>query len=173
MSSKQMIRYRADPVYREAWRKREQIRRKKKYQDPVARAEKNAKQREYRLQLTEAQRAKYNRSMLKRHQERLIADPEYKKRHRAHQLRNTAARRGVEEKGELIFREEIYERDNGICHLCYRPNAIDGKWELDHILPVTQGGTHTKDNVAIACRKCNIRKGNKLIPTGSFVGNKR
>jgi hypothetical protein len=30
---------------------------------------------------------------------------------------------------------------------------------LDHIKPVSKGGEHTWENVAIACMMCNIRKG--------------
>ena len=31
--------------------------------------------------------------------------------------------------------------------------------ELDHIVPVSRGGTHSRENVAPACRSCNARKG--------------
>lgn len=31
--------------------------------------------------------------------------------------------------------------------------------ELEHIIPIAMGGTHTWDNVACACRLCNQAKG--------------
>lgn len=31
---------------------------------------------------------------------------------------------------------------------------------MDHIIPLSKGGTHTRDNVTIACEECNQRKGN-------------
>lgn len=34
--------------------------------------------------------------------------------------------------------------------------------ELDHIVPVARGGTDTRDNVQVLCRKCNRRKGTKM-----------
>ena len=45
------------------------------------------------------------------------------------------------------------------CPLCdvrmtSKPHLPNSK-ELDHILPVNQGGTHTHGNVRIICRKCN------------------
>lgn len=45
------------------------------------------------------------------------------------------------------------------CPLCDvrmtdKPHLPNSK-ELDHILPVNQGGTHTHGNVRIICRKCN------------------
>lgn len=63
---------------------------------------------------------------------------------------------------------EIFERDGWRCHMCgcktprilrgtYRDNAP----ELDHIVTLAEGGSHTRTNVACACRKCNITKGGR------------
>lgn len=43
------------------------------------------------------------------------------------------------------------------CHYCARPMASRDK-SLDHVTPVSQGGTHTLDNVVIACKRCNTAK---------------
>lgn len=63
---------------------------------------------------------------------------------------------------------DIFERDNWRCHMCRvrTPRSLRGTHhgnapELDHILPLAAGGTHTQDNVACACRKCNQNKGAK------------
>jgi hypothetical protein len=55
---------------------------------------------------------------------------------------------------ELAMRERARK-----CPLCDvrmtdKPHLPNSK-ELDHILPVNQGGTHTHGNVRIICRKCN------------------
>jgi 5-methylcytosine-specific restriction endonuclease McrA len=34
---------------------------------------------------------------------------------------------------------------------------------LDHIIPITKGGNHIKDNVVPACGYCNSSKNNKLL----------
>lgn len=33
---------------------------------------------------------------------------------------------------------------------------------IDHIRPLSKGGTHTWDNVQLAHLKCNIKKGNRV-----------
>lgn len=60
----------------------------------------------------------------------------------------------------------IFERDGWTCQLCgkptprklrgtYEPNAP----EIDHIIPISAGGSHTQENVQCACRSCNAAKG--------------
>lgn len=70
-----------------------------------------------------------------------------------------------------VFRHvDIYERDGWICGLC--KNAVDpalrhpDPWSatLDHVIPLgpPHGGTHTRDNVQLAHRDCNVRKQDRL-----------
>lgn len=65
---------------------------------------------------------------------------------------------------------KVFERDHWTCQICrcrtprsargsYAPNAP----ELDHIVPLSQGGGHTLDNVQCSCRSCNISKGSKAL----------
>jgi 5-methylcytosine-specific restriction endonuclease McrA len=35
----------------------------------------------------------------------------------------------------------------------------DATPELEHVIPLSKGGTHTKDNVRCSCRACNLNKG--------------
>lgn len=64
----------------------------------------------------------------------------------------------------------IFERDGWKCHMCgkktprkKRGTIATNAPELDHITALALGGSHTKANVATACRACNSRKG-----AGSF-----
>lgn len=76
-----------------------------------------------------------------------------------------AKRYGV--KYENIDPLEIFNRDNWICGIC--GEKIDKKLNypdnmsatLDHIIPLSKGGTHTKDNVQACHGICNYRKGNR------------
>lgn len=34
---------------------------------------------------------------------------------------------------------------------------------LEHILPISRGGTHTFDNAALACHRCNVSKNSKTV----------
>lgn len=62
---------------------------------------------------------------------------------------------------------DIYERDIWLCGLCMTPVDSDLSWpdprsaSLDHILPLSKGGTHTYENVQLAHLNCNVSKGNR------------
>lgn len=63
----------------------------------------------------------------------------------------------------------VFERDGWRCYLCgdETPRFLRGTQEpsapeLEHKLALANGGTHTWDNVACACRSCNQAKGARL-----------
>src|SRR5579875_1038847 len=64
---------------------------------------------------------------------------------------------------DITAAEELAMRQRARkCPLCgvwmtAIPNLPSSK-ELDHILPICQGGTHTHGNVRIICRTCNLRR---------------
>lgn len=76
-------------------------------------------------------------------------------------------------RGDPVWRVDpltILRRDNWICHLCgkrapakLRGTTDDRAPEIDHILPVSQGGTHVSENLACAHRRCNRRKGRRPL----------
>lgn len=88
-------------------------------------------------------------------------------------------RRAIYAQGEQINHLEIFERDAWICQLCLRP--VDRRvrypswWcaTIDHIVPLSLMGTHTKENVQLAHRRCNETKGNRLGPLDSIQMNYR
>lgn len=52
-------------------------------------------------------------------------------------------------------KRQVFDRDNGICHVCGKPGAD----QLDHITPISQGGTHDLANLApIHLRPCHMAK---------------
>jgi len=64
--------------------------------------------------------------------------------------------------------QKIFNRDGYICQLCgckTRPdykNPYHPKYpNLDHIIPLSKGGDHSKINTQCLCRQCNIEKHNK------------
>lgn len=66
-----------------------------------------------------------------------------------------------------ITLEKLYRRDGGTCYLCggvcdwndvIDGNAGDAYPSIDHVVPVSKGGTHTWENIKLACRKCNTAK---------------
>ena len=57
-----------------------------------------------------------------------------------------SARRGI----RAEFRCEYCDRDLFASVDDYK------SWEIDHIVPISQGGTDNDENVALACRTCNF-----------------
>jgi len=53
----------------------------------------------------------------------------------------------------------ILAEANGHCHYCGK----EAKLTLDHVIPLSKGGKHSKDNVVPACEHCNKSKGNKTL----------
>lgn len=64
-------------------------------------------------------------------------------------------------KQEVKFnRRNIYARDSNRCQYCGKKFATN-ELSLDHVVPRSQGGKSTWDNIVCACLKCNIRKGGR------------
>lgn len=79
---------------------------------------------------------------------------------KARHARDAAKRRGAEIT-ELVYYDEIYERDQGICQLCYQAVAF-ARGTMDHKVPIAKGGPHIKSNVQLAHEKCNHDKGSRI-----------
>lgn len=52
----------------------------------------------------------------------------------------------------------IVERDGLICRYC-GDDLTGRRYEIDHIIPKSRGGSHKVDNLGVACRPCNGFKG--------------
>ena len=79
---------------------------------------------------------------------------------RAGRSRRKAARRAPLV-GPAFTTREIAERDGWRCHLCGRlvPDrqytAADDDPTIDHLIPVSEGGEHSRTNVRLAHNRCN------------------
>jgi 5-methylcytosine-specific restriction endonuclease McrA len=58
---------------------------------------------------------------------------------------------------------DIYARDQGRCHLCKR-RVPRKTFTLDHLIPLVAGGPDVPENVAIAHKRCNLRRGPGRLP---------
>lgn len=90
-----------------------------------------------------------------------------------HQSR--AKRYGVERR--YFNPVEVLQRDGWRCRLCgiKTPQRLRGSTEpnapeLDHIVPLSQGGSHTKQNTQCTCRRCNAAKGSKPLGQALLFG---
>jgi 5-methylcytosine-specific restriction endonuclease McrA len=57
-------------------------------------------------------------------------------------------------------RRNIFARDNNQCQYCGRKFPT-GELSLDHVIPRSQGGQSTWENIVCACVRCNVRKGGR------------
>lgn len=75
--------------------------------------------------------------------------------------------RKLEAKIEVFTREEIFERDGWTCGVCRRPVDKALRWphpmsaSLDHIVPISQHGDHTRANCRLAHLRCNLSRGDR------------
>ncbi len=56
-----------------------------------------------------------------------------------------------------VSRRAIYERDGGKCGICHKAVLFE-RMHLDHIIPLSKGGTHEPRNVQVTHQLCNNRK---------------
>lgn len=65
------------------------------------------------------------------------------------------------------LRFEVFQRDKYTCQYCGRkPPEVE--LEVDHLIPVAEGGTDDFDNLVTSCRDCNRGKSTKIIE--AFTG---
>jgi 5-methylcytosine-specific restriction endonuclease McrA len=57
-------------------------------------------------------------------------------------------------------RRNIFARDNNQCQYCGRKFPTT-ELSLDHVIPRSQGGKSTWENIVCACVNCNVRKGGR------------
>ena len=55
-----------------------------------------------------------------------------------------------------LNRKTAFHRDSFKCQYCGRSAE-----NLDHVVPKSQGGSHTWENVVACCRRCNTKKGGR------------
>ena len=51
-------------------------------------------------------------------------------------------------------RERIFKRDGRKCKECGTTKNL----QIDHIIPIWQGGNNTDENKQVLCQKCNLDK---------------
>ncbi|WP_390886741.1 HNH endonuclease [Corynebacterium argentoratense] len=62
-------------------------------------------------------------------------------------------------------KHHIHTRDNHTCQLQY-PGCTGTPDQIDHKIPLSQGGTHTTNNLQTVCTNCHQQKTRKEIQWG-------
>lgn len=82
-------------------------------------------------------------------------------KHRASVQKRLTAMRGSwgNVSGDVI--RQMYDDQQGLCAYCESP--LFGRYHIDHIVPLCNGGLHTWDNLAITCPECNQSKNSRSV----------
>jgi hypothetical protein len=60
------------------------------------------------------------------------------------------------------LRDEVMRRANNCCEYCLSQERFSvQRFSIEHIIPLSKGGSHHLDNLAYACQGCNNHKYNK------------
>jgi 5-methylcytosine-specific restriction endonuclease McrA len=59
-----------------------------------------------------------------------------------------------------LNRRNIFARDKNMCQYCGRKFSTS-ELSLDHVIPRSQNGPNTWENIVCCCLKCNVRKGGR------------
>jgi len=58
----------------------------------------------------------------------------------------------------MLNRKNVFRRDNFQCQYC---GSAERQLTIDHMIPRSQGGEDSWENLVTACGPCNSRKGNR------------
>ncbi len=56
--------------------------------------------------------------------------------------------------------KQQYKKQEGKCYWCN--TAVADTYHIDHVIPLSRGGSNSPDNLVISCPTCNLSKGSKL-----------
>lgn len=55
---------------------------------------------------------------------------------------------------------DLMKRQHGKCAYCHK--SLKKEFQIDHIIPVSKGGTNWPNNIQLVCPQCNAKKNAKL-----------
>jgi 5-methylcytosine-specific restriction endonuclease McrA len=118
----------------------------------------------YRM-INRERRAEYHRSWYAANKKRRIeyqrayhaANPNIR---RTSQFRYRSRIRNAEGTHTAVDIQNQYKAQKGKCYWC--SVKVGDTYHVDHIKPLSRGGSNNPENLVIACPSCNLSKGSKL-----------
>lgn len=104
----------------------------------------------------ERRRRKQVVRIVKRQRWRYNNDPAYHAKVKAKKLRRKHAIAIT--RVEAVNREVVAQRDGWCCGICQKKVTRE-TWSMDHITPLSRGGSHTYGNVVLTHLLCNLARG--------------
>lgn len=62
--------------------------------------------------------------------------------------------------GVVFSKKNVFRRDNFSCQYCGHHGT---DLTIDHVVPKSRGGITNWTNVVVACKRCNLKKGNRTV----------
>lgn len=143
---------------------REQKRKNQRAWDEKNREPNRARRRAYRVANPERE-AEYSRNYYIKNKE-IMADRQRaylaKNPEKARQRVSIRRARRLQAEGAYTIADTQaqYERQKGRCYWCNV--KVGNTYDVDHIVPLSRGGTNWPENIVIACPSCNRSRGDKL-----------
>lgn len=108
----------------------------------------------------------YRRKHRKEHPESYSGEYAHKKTNTPDTLRANWRRRYARKHGAIGEHTAtdidcLYINQRGLCAYC--GCKLNGKYHVDHIIPLSRGGSNNADNLTLTCARCNLSKGDKLL----------
>lgn len=70
----------------------------------------------------------------------------------------------IAEKSVRLRAFEVFDRDGFACTYCGRSPRVHGVvLHVDHVVPLSRGGTNDPENLTSACSACNMEKSDRLL----------
>ncbi len=149
------------------------------------RSETNARARRYLIEnrlhklLLRARNRQRNRDRMNaQDRQRRATHPEYFRQKKQRYLRTERGRiqsraysrtrkmrkKGAEGRYSAQDVQRMYSRQQGCCYYCSIALGIGKRtYHVDHVIPITRGGSNHPENLVLACPICNMSKHNKLL----------
>ncbi len=68
--------------------------------------------------------------------------------------------------------QQIREKANYLCEYCHASEQWQYvRFTVDHIIPLSRGGTDDPENLCLACFHCNRKKGSRITGTNTLSGD--
>lgn len=64
-----------------------------------------------------------------------------------------------------IKKQKLITQYGSYCYWCGCESSPE-KLTVDHLIPRSRGGSHSMENLRVACLRCNHTRGNSLYPPG-------
>lgn len=68
--------------------------------------------------------------------------------------------------GVRFSKKNVFKRDNYTCQYC---GSYGVGLTIDHVTPRSRGGITSWENVVVACQRCNLKKGDRILKEGGLT----